>query len=253
MKERPVKGNPMSTTPTILYGDFSCPWSYLAYRRLAMLATVGEPFELRAVEHDPWQARPSTPPDDRFAALREEMEKVSWHLHPGEDLPYTLRGFVPITRPAVSGYAEAFGAGVADVAAPLLFEAFWRHGLNLADPRAVRTLLADAVEGGSSPSDPLRRWGHAVDVTGGPMTTIAWRLVRAWRRQWTAMDKEVVPVLVLPDGGVRYGVDAVEELGRRLVERGVDLTTEPPCPTPGARPPVDGYGRTQVLYPTPEA
>jgi hypothetical protein len=85
------------------------------------------------------------------------------------------------------------------------------------------------------------------------MTTIAWRLVRAWRRQWTAMDKEVVPVLVLPDGGVRYGVDAVEELGRRLVERGVDLTTEPPCPTPGARPPVDGYGRTQVLYPTPVA
>jgi hypothetical protein len=238
----------MTPPPILLYGDFTCPWSYLAHRRLELL---GEPFELRAVEHDPWRARPSRTRDDEFSCLREELDQLSWFLLPGEELPLTLRGFVPHTRAAVSGYAESFGAGVADVAAPLLFDAFWRHGLDLSDPAVVRTLLADALESGTSPSDPLRRWGHGVDVTGGPMTTLAWRLVRAWRREWVAFEKEVVPLLVLADGRVRYGVDAVEHLGQAVMDAGLDPAAEPPRREPGPRPPLDGHGRRQVLYPTP--
>ena len=238
----------MTTPPTLLYGDFSCPWTYLTYRRLALLRTLGEEFELRAVEHDPWRAKPTTTPEDEFACLREEVDRVVAQLLPGEELPYSLRGFVPHTRAAVSGYAEAFGSGVGDIAGPLLFEAYWRHGWDLGQPRLVRTLLIEAIQGGTSPSDPLRRWGHAVDVTGGPMTTLAWRLVRAWRQQWTATDKEVVPILVLPDGTYRYGVDAVEHVGRRLADSGIDPGTDLSWPQPGPRPPLDGFGRTQVLY-----
>lgn len=239
----------MTQPPTILYGDFSCPWTYLAHRRLALLRTAGDTFELRAVEHDPWRAVVATSPDDEFEDLRGELDRVRSYLLPGEDLPEVLRGFVPHTRAAVSGFGEAYGGGVADIVGPMLFDAFWRHGLDLDDPVVVRTLVADAIQSGCSPSDPLRRWGHAVAVTGGPMTTLAWRLVRAWRQEWTSMDKQVVPVLVLPDGAVRYGTEAVEHLGREVLDRGLDPGTELVWPEPGPRPPVDGYGRAQVLYP----
>lgn len=239
--------------PTVLYGDFSCPWSHAAYRRLTRLGALGEAVEHRAVEHSPWRARPTVTADEEVACLREELDRVATHLLPGEDLPGVAPAahprFVPLTRAAVSGYAEAHGAGMADVAAPLLFEAYWRDGLDLARPAVVRSLVAEAVMSGHSPSDPLRRWGHAVDVTGAPMTTTGWRLVRDWRSQWAAMEKEVVPVLVLPDGVHVYGVDALERLGQLLVARGVDVSEEITWAEPGPRPPLDGYGRTQVLYP----
>jgi predicted DsbA family dithiol-disulfide isomerase len=235
--------------PTVLYGDFSCPWSYLAHSRLLRLRATGTTFELRAVEHDPWRARPSRSSDQALACLSEELDRVTALLLPGESLPLAPPHAVPHTRAAVSGYAEAFGAGVADLAAPRLFDAYWTRGTDLSSPAGVRSLLADAVVTGTSPSDPLRRWGHAVDVTGAPMTTTAWRLVRDWRDGWTAMEKEVVPVLVLPDGEHVYGVDAVEHLGRLVWTSGVDPSAELTWPEPGPRPPLDGYGRVQVLYP----
>lgn len=240
----------MSGGPALLYGDFSCPWSYLSYRRLAMLRAAGQRFELRAVEHDPWHPGSPRGGRDELAALQGEMDEVVAHLLPDEDLPYTLAGFVPHTRAAISGYAESHGANVADVAAPVLFEAFWRHGVDISDPRTVRTLLAEALMSGSSTSDPLRRWGHAVDVTGGPMTTTGWRLVRDWRREWHDLEHEVVPVLVLDDGPV-FGVDAVDRLGTMLADSDVDPARPVEWPRPGRRPPVDRGGRRQVLYPPP--
>jgi hypothetical protein len=241
----------MTRTPTILYADFNCPWSYLAHRRLALLSADGMDVEVRAVEHEPKRSHLGLAGDDDFRCLREEVARVEQVLLPGESLPIELRGFVPSTRAAVSAYAESYGAGVAQIAAPILFEAYWRHGVDLGKPAVVRVLLAEAVMSGTSPSDPLRRWGHCVDVTGGPMTSLAWRLVRAWRHQWTEMDKEVVPVLLPQSGEARYGVDAVEHLGRLLQERGIDPSTEParPQPATGPRPPLDGHGRTQILYP----
>lgn len=237
-----------TTPPTVLYGDFSCPWSYLAHSRLLRLRATGRTFELRAVEHDPWRARPTQSADQSLACLTEELDRVAALLLPGETLPLAPPRAVPHTRAAISGYAEAFGAGVAEIAAPRLFDAYWTHGTDLSSPAAVRSLLDDAVMAGISPSDPLRRWGHAVDVTGGPMTTTAWRLVRGWREEWSALEKEVVPVLVLPDGEQVYGVDAVEHLGRLVAASGVDPSAELTPPEPGPRPPLDGYGRVQVLY-----
>lgn len=239
----------MTRTPTILYVDFTCPWSYLAHRRLALLSADGMDVEVRAVEHEPKRSHLGLAGDDDFQCLREEVARVEQALIPGESLPMELRGFVPSTRAAVSAYAESYGAGVADIAAPILFESYWRHGVDLGKPAVVRVLLAEAVMAGTSTSDPLRRWGHCVDVTGGPMTSLAWRLVRAWRHQWTELEKEVVPVLLPETGDIRYGVDAVDQLGQLLQERGIDPSAEPGWPQPGTRPPLDGHGRTQILYP----
>ena len=237
----------MTRTPTILFADFTCPWSYLAHRRLALLSADGMDVEVRAVEHEPKRSHLGLGGDDDFQFLREEVARVEQVLLPGESLPIELRGTVQ--HKGWFAYAESYGAGVAEIAAPILFEAYWRQGVDLGNPAVVRVLLAEAVMSGTSPSDPLRRWGRCVNVTGGPMTSLAWRLVRAWRHQWSDLDKEVVPVLLPETGNIRYGVDAVDRLGQLLQERGIDPSAEPVWPQPGTRPPLDGYGRTQILYP----
>lgn len=217
----------MTTDRIVIYGDFNCPWSYLASRRAAVLATDGVEVDWRAVEHQPWRPNRFTDSSVRFTCLREEMDHVLAQLLPGEELPYSLAGFVPYTQVAVSGYAEAYAAGVAGRVRNLLFEAFWIHAIDLGDAKAVRTLLVDAIRSGSSPSELLRDWGYAVDVTGGPVTTTAWRLVAAWADQWQATGKETVPVVLFGDVAPLFGTDAVEWLGAELVSRGLDPSPPP--------------------------
>lgn len=223
----------VSVDRIVVYGDFNCPWSYLASRRAAALAEGGVDVEWRAVEHAPW--RPSRFADSslRFTALRAEMDHVVSHLLPGERLPYSLAGFVPYTAAAVSGYAEAHVAGVAAEVRDLLFEAFWMHSLDLGDHRVVRTLLVDAIRSGSTPSARLRRWGYAVNATGSPVTNSAWRLVGAWDEAWRRDGSNTVPVVATGAGDPRTGTAAVEWLGTQLLARGLDPgSTGGPATTP---------------------
>lgn len=217
----------MSTDRVVIYGDFNCPWSYLASRRAAVLATDGVTVDWRAVEHAPWRPSRFSDGGTRFAALRGEMDLVLAELIPGEDLPYSLAGYVPFTKSAVSGFAEAYAAGVGDRVRELLFDAFWMHAFDLGDANLVRSLLVDAVQSGSSPSEPLRTWGYAVDATGGPLTTTAWRLVTGWKRQWRETDKEIVPIVYVDDAEPLLGIDAVQWLGAELVRRGLGSRTVP--------------------------
>lgn len=211
----------MTVDRLVLYGDFNCPWSYLASRRAAVLAEHGVEVELRAVEHQPWRPGRFADSSVRFTALRAEMDQVVSHLLPGELLPYSLAGFVPYTAAAVSGYAEAHVAGVAAEVRDLLFEAFWMHSLDLGDHRVVRTLLVDAIRSGSTPSARLRRWGYAVNATGGPVTNSAWRLVGAWDEAWRREGRSTVPVVVAGSGAPKIGVAAVEWLGEEVLTRGL--------------------------------
>ena len=210
------------TARIALYGDLTCPWSYLASRRAALLEADGVEVDWWMVEHDrPVPGRP-VDPDARLKATRGDLDRVSRRLLPGELLPHALAGFVPFTKPAVSGYAEAYLAGAGPAARRLLFDAFWMHAVDLGDARLVRTLLVDIVRSATPSSDLVRDWGYAVDVTGAPVTADAWRLVRRWRDGWSD-GGEVVPALVL-DGGRRLdGAAAVEWLGAELVRRDVDL------------------------------
>jgi hypothetical protein len=87
------------------------------------------------------------------------------------------------TQAAVSAYAEAYGAGVADDVRRLLFALYWEDGVDIGNPNALRTPLAAPILRGSSLSDRLRRFGYAVSVARGPITTSAWRRIRAWRSE----------------------------------------------------------------------
>lgn len=237
----------MTPDRIVVYGDFNCPWSYLASRRAEVLAAHGVEVDWRAVEHDPWRPRRFSDSSVRFACAREEMDRVVARLLPDERLPYSLAGFLPYTQAAVSAYAEAYAAGVASRVRHLVFEAFWSHGLDLGDANVLRTLLVDAVRSGSSPSEMLHEWGYAVDVTGGPITTTAWRLVRAWSADWRDTGKEVVPVLLAGDADPLFGVDAVEWLGAELLARGLDPNDVPPMSSPvGSAPRRDRPSMTWV-------
>jgi hypothetical protein len=203
-----------------VWGDFTCPWSHLAWRRTERLAGEGVAIDWRTVEHDPWHHLNPTDVTDRFRALHDEVPQVVAHLLPGEPLPYTLKGHVPFTGAATSAYAEAYDAGVSRPVRRRLFEAFWQNGVDLDDARVLRALLADDLLKGSSTSEPVWRWGLACDVTGGPISSAAWHLIRDWRSQWKDLGG-TVPTLVVDGRGI-IGVDAVDWLGMRLRGRGLD-------------------------------
>lgn len=220
-----------------VYGDFNCPWSYLAFRRARVLAAAGVQVEWCAVEHDPWTPGGRDRGRVRIAALQEEMHRVLAMLLPGEDLPYDLAGFVPWTRAAVAAYAESHVAGAATSVGRLLFESFWMHGLDLGDAGVLRTLLVDELRGGGSSSEAVHAWGHPVDVTGGPISTAAWQTVGRWRDEWRDSGKEVVPLVLVPDAAPVHGVDAVEWLGRQVQLRGLAPSV------PAAARPAPAYDR----------
>lgn len=211
---------PDETGHLALYGDLTCAWSYLASRRAAVLEAAGVEVDWWMVEHERPTPGRAPSPQARLEATRRDIERVSRRLLPGEELPHSLGRFVPLTKPAVSGYAEAYLAGVGREARRLLFEACWLRAVDVGNPRVVRALLADTVRHGQPSSDLLRDWGYSVDVTGEPVTSEAWRLVRQWRSDWST-GGAVVPVVVLGNGRRMSGVEAVEWLGAEVVRRGI--------------------------------
>jgi predicted DsbA family dithiol-disulfide isomerase len=217
----------------VLYGDFNCPWSYLASRRAALLTVGGVEVDWRAVEHDRHSPRaPSGPPGDavradgkasrvvRLGAVLDEMQQVLRHLLPGEELPYALAGFAPHTGAAVAAYAEAYRAGVAGPVRTALFEALWLHAFDLDDPCVIHTLLIDTVRSGAASTDPLAAWeyGSGTHHQVGARTQ---RLLKEWAAEWETDDNHTVPTLVVNEGEVIRGVDAVNWLGAEVMRRGL--------------------------------
>lgn len=224
---------PPTTSPTTsmtVYGDFNCPWSYLTWRRSELLRGDGVEIDWRAVEHDPWQHQTPERAADRQHTTRAALHQVEERLLPGERLPHAFTGVVPFTGAATAAYAEAVVAGVAADARRVLFEAFWLHGADLDNARVVRDLLASILRGRQSRSELVHLWGYSVDVTGGPITTDAWRLVRDWRKEWQGLGEEVVPALSFGPDSWLHGKDVLERLGREVHSRGLDVpdsTREP--------------------------
>lgn len=210
-----------STERITIYGDFNCPWSYLAWRRSELLADDGVEIDWRAVEHEPWHTLGPGHVVTRSQGLHAELEEVSRHLLTGELLPHPFPAVVPFTAAVVAAYAEAAIVGVAAEARRVLFEAYWLHDQDLNDGRLVRGLLADTVRGRPSPSELVNLWGYTVDVSGGPVTTEGWRTVREWRAEWERLGP-VVPTLVTASGEPVVGRDAVDFLGHALTSRGLD-------------------------------
>ncbi|OFE15633.1 hypothetical protein BA895_21950 [Humibacillus sp. DSM 29435] len=207
----------------IIYGDFTCPMCYLASWRADLLDGTADAVDWRAVEHQP------TVPLTGLRPARAELEGLSgrWATMsslrmPGEAVPGRSPSFVASTQAAVAGYAEAYGAGVAEPARRALFRAYWVGGLDIGNPEVLRGLLGDIIRSGHSSSRPLHEWGYAVTSARGPVTTAAFLLIRDWREQWSELGSPREPLLVDADGSTTTGGDVLARLEGQISGRPTD-------------------------------
>ncbi len=200
-----------------VYGAFSCPYCYLASLRTDRLAHTSLVVDWRMLAPEP-----SLPVTARrldaagLERLQKQLEEVRRHLVPGEDFHVRTPSFVPNTRPAVAGYAEAYGIGVAQTVRRLLFDGHWLGGADIGNPEVLRTMLVDPIRVGQSTSWPLREAGYAVSLAGGPITTAAYHRILEWRDQWQRAGNDAWPVLT-GDGRTLAGADVLTWLGHALV------------------------------------
>lgn len=131
----------------VLYGDFTCPASYLASLRLDRRLAAGLPApDWRAVEH-----RPSLPLNGvrlsggARTTRTAEVGRVRALLREGEAFPVSVPALLPHSAAAALVYAEAYRIGVADIVRPTLFHAYWVDGRDIGEVGVLRDLLGEAV------------------------------------------------------------------------------------------------------------
>jgi 2-hydroxychromene-2-carboxylate isomerase len=215
----------------IIYGDFNCPYSYLASQRADRLRKAGVAVDWRAVEHDRGLPAGGLPSDSDQASWGRELAEVASLALPGEQVPAGPPALISNTEAAVAAYAEAVSDGVAEELRGSLFRAIWVRGLNLSSPHEVRRLVTslmwpreDVAVRLASPDFPglllrdtdmtriARRFGGTVALNGVPLTTAGWQRVRQWRQQWLALPSRVIPAVTGSDHIVRPGVEGLRYL-----------------------------------------
>jgi 2-hydroxychromene-2-carboxylate isomerase len=182
----------------VVYGDFNCPFSYLASRRVDVLVKAGLDVAWRAVQHAPGLPVTGQRLDAAGQAeMNAEVGLVRQSLLPDEELPVGALSLLPRTEAAVSAYAEAVGAGVGDEVRRLLFDAYWLRSVDIGSPEVLRTLLANAMRSGHSASFTVRESGYAVSTNRGPITLAAYRRISAWHCAWNELGTQTTPTLVV--------------------------------------------------------
>ena len=168
-----------------IYGDFNCPFSALASARADLLhASGGHQIEWRAIQHDM-----TIPPagelvtDEIAIALASEIAAIEDLTESVLRLELTAPSVRSNTALASSAFASA-GAD-ADRLRGRLFAAVWAEGRNVSDLAELRLLGA-----GGRDDELARRWQDLFDALPRPMT----------------------PTLVLSDGEVLQGLDALARL-----------------------------------------
>lgn len=232
----------------IVYGDFNCPYSYLASQRVDALMQLGVEVDWRAVEHDPGLAVTGTPSEADRAAWERELAEVAALARADEDAPIAPPPVVSNTGAAVAAYAEAVSDGIADELRRRLFEAIWVQGRHLSSAYALRPLVtglmwpaADMRDRLASPDIPslllrdpdvansVRRSGGIITPGGGPLTTTGWRRIRQWRQEWQSLPEQVVPAVIGPEGALHRGTGGLGWLDSlvRTMQVGGAVTTLP--------------------------
>jgi 2-hydroxychromene-2-carboxylate isomerase len=215
----------------IIYGDFNCPYSYLASQRADLLRKTGGAVDWRAVEHDRCTPATGLPSRSDQASWDRELAEVTSLALPGEQVPAGPPALVSNTAAAVAAYAEAVSDGVADELRGSLFRAIWARGLNLSSPHEVSRLVTDLMWPQedvavrlANPDFPspllrdtdmtriVRRSGGTIALNGVPLTTVGWQRVRQWRREWLALPSQVIPAVIGPDHVTRPGVEGLRYL-----------------------------------------
>lgn len=242
-----------------VYGDFNCPYSYLASQRADLLKQLGAEMDWRAVEHDHGLAVTGTPSEVDRAAWERELVDVAALALPGEDAPVAPPPVVSNTGAAVAAYAEAVSDGIADQLRRHMFQAIWVQRRHLSSAHEVRRLVTalwpaeDIQDRLGSPDIPglllrdpdlarsLRRSGSTIAPDGGPLTATGWRRIRQWRQEWRSLPERVVPAVIGPDGALHPGTDGLRYLA--------DLLRAPLCDGASTSPPdrVAAAGARQEL------
>ncbi|GAB3499877.1 DsbA family oxidoreductase [Flexivirga lutea] len=228
----------------VVYADFTEPECYLANRRVDALTQSCGPAQPETVTVD-WRAveccpgRPvtgiATPGEQE--RLRYRMQALQRLLLPGEWLPWHPSALVPKTQAAVSAYAQAHGTPVDAEVRRLLFDLYWTDGADIGNPTVLRSPLAGPMLRSGADCDPVRRFGYAVGPHRDPISSRAYRRVRAWRNEWQQMGAPQLPVLLV-DGATLSGQDAVRRLGREILRLAVD--TDPVLSDARRYPELDG-------------
>jgi len=215
----------------IVYGDFNCPYSYLASQRVdALIQARQAEVEWRAVEHDPRLALTGTPSSLDPERWTRELAEVASLAGPGEQVPGAAPALISNTGAAVAACAEAVTDGVQDELRRSLFAEIWVRQRHLSGPYEIRQLVRPLMYPAGPRSEYLatpdlparinhhvgprtlpRLSGCTISPIGGPLTTEGYERIQQWRRGWLAGSEGVVPALSLPDG-VLAGVAALAHL-----------------------------------------
>jgi 2-hydroxychromene-2-carboxylate isomerase len=179
----------------VLYGSFNCPYSFLASLRADRLAAAnGATVEWRAVVHEPGVPPGGQPVSRQLAdLLDQELAEIRGLLTPGERYPARRPAIQPNTSAAVAGYSALSGPEAGGLRAAL-FRAYWADGLDIGNRAVLDRLGCPAVP----PGQAMRRWQH----------------------EWEALDPRVVPAIVLPEGQVCGGLDALSRLAELAAAAG---------------------------------
>ncbi len=240
----------------IVYGDFNCPYSYLASQRADLLARGGiVQVGWRAVEHDRGLALTGTQSGADRGAWDTELAEVAALALPGESVPAAPPPVISNTQAAVAAYAEAVGDGIADELRRRLFAAVWAEGRHISSACEVRRPvielmwpqedIADRLASPDIPSlldrDPdlwraVRRSGGTITPSGGPLTTAGWRRIRRWRQDWLGLPSQVIPAVIGHDQILRSGTEGLRYLAGLVGSASIPRLPARAETEPGARP-----------------
>ena len=178
----------MPSRRLVIYGDFACPYSFVASVRAQRLVDSGRAeIEWRAVAadsairdfgHSVEGARAST--------IDLQVEEIQRLVHPDENIVIRTPRWLPDSAPAVLALASADPTDAARLR-QALFLALWRDGRD----------ISKAAE--------LHRLGARLDPTAQDRAD-------HWHRMWRGIDSPVVPMAMLRTGGVLRRVDALQRL-----------------------------------------
>ena len=232
----------------VVLADFNSPLCYVAGLWVDRWLADGYEIEWRAVEHAPGLSALGAPAAAAPAFLRELAEAGRLPVPAGQDeLPATLPRMVTNTRAAVAAYAEAVTDGAQEEIRRRLLHAIWIEGRHLSSAYDVRRIITDVMyprvpigpyrsttlprpmTGDPDPWKATRCQGGTIAPDGGPLTTMGYRRIRAWRDAWQALGRPRLPVLIDARGKSYEADDAVLALAGRAPhpasapERGSEL------------------------------
>lgn len=172
----------------VIYGDFSCPFSALAFRRATRYAQAASvPFEWRAVEHAPEVPVEGVLLDDAARAEFARELAIIRELLTDDEADDQLIPTVRLNTARLSALHASLPPARRLEFAAAAFDAYWRDGRDLNDPAEVERFEVTATDDGK------------LEAQG-------------WQHDWEEFERRTVPMLRLADGQFSRGLGALKRL-----------------------------------------